>query len=102
MSDRNEDARRAIRKLYQGTPEPGWSAEFHGETRAVRLRIRAELMQPDFQVPLCGSKDASNEMRARWLLALDVCDLLSDPPATVGARSEAAAILRRVSHGAKR
>jgi len=93
MADQSARARWAIYKFYEGTPEPGWSAEFHGESRAARLLFRAELLKPDFRIPICASKESSDEMRARWLIALDVCDLLSDPPATDQAISEAASIL---------
>lgn len=93
MADQNAKADRALFRYYYGTAEPSWAAAFHHLSRDERMAFRVHLQQPGFSLP----EGCSEEFAARWLVALDIVDLMSDPVATLQATTEAESLLRRAS-----
>ena len=93
MSDRHGATDRALFRYYYGTAEPSWAAHFHHLSREERQEFRQRLQQPDFSLP----EGCPEEFTARWLVALDIVDLMSDPEATLQATAAAESLLRRAS-----
>ena len=93
MADQNAKVDRALFRYYYGTAEPSWAVEFHHLSRDERMAFRAHLQQPGFSLP----EGCPEEFAARWLVALDIVDLMSDPEATLQATAAAESLLRRAS-----